>query len=69
MKVYVVFHCDIEDDKSVRGVFLSRESAEALTHERLDFTTYGPDTPKRHFEATDDRESLCCSVQEWEAIP
>ena len=64
MKVYVVFHADIEGDKSVRGVFASRESAEALCLERVDRTTYGPKTLKYHL--IDRAGSACCEVQEWD---
>ncbi len=56
MRVYVLFHSDIEDDKYVRGVFASREIAEqnaSMDEQR------GPDYVRSH-------RIDCCYVDEWD---
>ena len=98
MRVYVVFHADIEDDRYVRAVCSTRdlaeqrannpepctESHEGFTdprfrrHLRLypghyddpddaepatEWSCYGTHD---HFTRGGTRESLCCSVEEWE---
>ena len=54
MKVYVLFHADIEDDRYVRGVYARREDAEADVAK--------DEMPRRsHHDA-------CCSVDEMEVL-
>jgi len=98
MKVYVVFHADIEDDRYVRAVCSTRERAEAIAntptpcdeshdgftdprfqrHLRQYVNRY-PDPADAepadewncygahdHFTRGGTRESLCCTVDEWE---
>lgn len=51
MKVFVLFHADIEDDRYVRGVYATEEAAEAdVEGWHIEW-----ELPRRHY-------SSCCSV-------
>lgn len=76
MIVYVVFHNDIEDSKWVRGVYSTRELAEAKRDSPEPCLTH-PNCGDRHASPFDCRyaedhftrggkvESICCDVDEW----
>lgn len=55
MKVYLLWHSDIEDDRYVRGVFSNQEAA-------LAELPVEPVSQGRNREHHD----VCCSVEEWE---
>lgn len=60
MRVYVLFHADIEDDRYVRGVYARREDAEADVgvHE-----FWGPEGQYRRRH-----NDYCCEVEELEVL-
>lgn len=61
MKVYVLFHADIEDDRYLRGVYARREDAEADVS--VNEAWGKPESPYRRRHG-----DWCCSVDEEEVL-
>lgn len=60
MKVYVLFHADLEDDRYLRGVYLRREDAEADVGAD---EFWGPEWQYRRRH-----HAYCCEVDELEVL-
>jgi hypothetical protein len=58
VNVYVLFHADLEDDRDVRGVYATREAAEAALTVHEVYESGGRPGFHQHHE-------WCCSVHEW----
>ena len=68
MRVFVLYHADIEDDRYVRGIYQRREDAKAdLTVEPVEWAAVtvrdkGPYcTTRLHSDA-------CCYVEKWDVL-
>jgi hypothetical protein len=64
MKVYVVFHADIEDDRYVRAVCSTAERARAVADSPEAESDRG--YARDHLTRGGTQESACCYVEAWE---
>lgn len=62
MRVFILFHADIEDDRYVRGVYSTRTAAEGdIAADEWSSAGGGREYRRRHHE-------FCCSVDEVEVL-